>query len=542
MKHIYFLLCLSAIITFTSCTPEMQGELEQILTEAKLTFYISPSGNDSNSGNSPEEAWRSIAKLNEMEIVPGSKILFEGGQSFTGNLSFTEEDGNDGGNPILISSYGTGRATIVAGNGYGINVYNTAGITIDNLIITGSGMNVNQSSGIKFFNDLPGDIKLQKVRITNSEISGFKHNGILIDAENNNSGFNDVLIENVKVHSCLDAGIQSTGHFGYQKVGYAHSNIIVRKSEVYNIPGYTKGGNSGSGIVLSDVQYSLIEYSTVYDSGHGNTHCGGPVGIWYWDADTVTIQHSEVYNMSSGSGCDGGGFDLDGGVTNGIMQYNYSHDNDGGGFLVGQFSWARPMNNIIVRYNISENDAATNGGSVYLFKGEYTKMDNIYVYNNTFYISKPGAAAIKYSNWKPVTGNMQFTNNILYATNGAALVSVPTGYSATLKGNLYYSSESFAINYKGTSYKSLESFRSTGNELLNGSPVGFEGDPQLNSPGTGVVIGFGQDLTSLDSYKLIPDSPAVNKGINLSGGIGERDYYGSNPLKDQNQDIGAHEL
>src|SRR5690606_32081939 len=211
MKHIYSLLCLSAIITFTSCSPEMQGELEEMLTEATHTYYISPSGNDSSSGNTPEEAWESIAKINSMEIVPGSQILFEGGKTFTGSINLTNEDANYGDNPVLISSYGNGRATILAGTGIGIYAYNTGGITIDNLIIAGSGMNSNQSSGIMFYNNLDGDVKLQKVKITNTEVFGFRDNGIVIGAYNKNSGYNDVLIENNKVHSILDAGIQSYG-------------------------------------------------------------------------------------------------------------------------------------------------------------------------------------------------------------------------------------------------------------------------------------------------------------------------------------------
>ncbi|UJH91027.1 hypothetical protein LZ575_20540 [Antarcticibacterium sp. 1MA-6-2] len=261
-----------------------------------------------------------------------------------------------------------------------------------------------------------------------------------------------------------------------QRLSYAHYNINVRNCEVYEIEGYNKGGNSGNGIVLSDVQNSVIEYSTVYNCGKGNTSCGGPVGIWYWDADSVTIQHSEAYNISSGSGagCDGGGFDLDGGVTNGIMQYNYSHDNDGGGYLVGQFDYARPMKNITVRYNISENDAATNGGSVYLFNGS-RNMSDIYVYNNTFYIAEQStntsSAAIKFSNWKPINNNINFYNNILYAANGADLVSIPKGYSAKLYGNLYHSSDNAKIVYQDVIYNNLEAFRTSGNEMYNNTPT-----------------------------------------------------------------------
>ncbi|QED38005.1 right-handed parallel beta-helix repeat-containing protein [Antarcticibacterium arcticum] len=545
MKQIYSWLSLFTLLFITSCTPEMQGELEEMIHEAKNTYYISPDGNDSNSGNSPDDAWKTIDKVNQMDFQPGSKILFEGGKSFAGNLYFTVGDGNDASNPIKVTSYGTGRATIKAGDKDGIYVYNTAGIIIDNLIFSGSGMYSNNASGINFYNDLPGNVKLNRVDITNTEVFGFRNFGIVIGAYNGNSGFSNVLIENNKVHDILDVGISSYGAFSSTKTGYAHSNITVRNCEVYNIPGYSKKSHSGNGIVISDVQKSVIEYSTVYDCGKGNTNCGGPVGIWYWDADQVTIQHNEAYNISSGTGCDGGGFDLDGGVTNGIMQYNYSHDNDGAGYLVGQFTGARAMNNIIVRYNISENDAATNGGSVYLFNGAQN-MDNIFVYNNTFYISEQAgnrsSAAIKLLQWKLIKGNIQFNNNILYALNGADLVSVPSGYSASFKGNLYYSPDNFNIAYHGTSYASLESFRNTGNEKLNTLNTGFQGDPNLNSPGAGTIIGHGKDLTGLSSYKLAAGSPAKDMGINLDGGIGERDYYGNAPVKNSQQDIGAHEL
>lgn len=545
MKHLYFWIGLFLILTVASCTPEFEAELEKVITEAKITYYISPEGNDSNGGNSPEDAWKTIDKVNSLDLVPGSKILFESGNSFQGNLVFNKEDGNDPANPILVSTYGSGKATILAGNGSGIYAYNTSGFKIDRLIISGSGMHTNTNSGIHFYNDLPGDVKLSNVKITNNEVSGFRNFGIVIGAYNGNSGFDDVLIDRNKVHGILDVGISSYGDFSATKIGYAHSNIIVSNCEVFNIPGYSQPKHSGNGIVLSDVQYSTVEYSTVYDCGQGNTHCGGPVGIWYWDADSVTIQHSEAYNISSGTGCDGGGFDLDGGVTNGIMQYNYSHDNDGAGYLVGQFGGARPMNNIIVRYNISQNDAATNGGSVYLFNGA-VEMDNIHIYNNTFYISENGsnseAAAVKFLEWKTIKGNINILNNILYATNGADLVNVPKGYSANFNGNLYYSPQELSYRYNGSSFTSLEAFRSTGNEIHNNQPVGFEGDPKLNAPGTGDIVGFGRNLGVLQAYELLEASPAKDKGINLSGTIGERDFFGNDPLLGVSQDIGAHEI
>lgn len=39
------------------------------------------------------------------------------------------------------------------------------------------------------------------------------------------------------------------------------------------------------------------------------------------------------------------------------MQYNYSHDNQGLGYLLAQFPGAPAMHDLTVRCNISENDA-----------------------------------------------------------------------------------------------------------------------------------------------------------------------------------------
>src|SRR6185436_921799 len=119
------------------------------------------------------------------------------------------------------------------------------------------------------------------------------------------------------------------------------------------------GRNSGSGIIVGDTDVATIERSVAWNNGKNcNYTNGGPIGIWAWDSNAVTIQYNESYsNQTGSSSLDGGGFDLDGGVTNSIMQYNYSHDNDGAGYLLYQFNGARPFGNNTVRYNISQNDA-----------------------------------------------------------------------------------------------------------------------------------------------------------------------------------------
>lgn len=514
-------------------------------TQNGNTYYISSIGNDNNDGLSSTTAWQTISKINSTNFSGGDSILFEGGTSFNGNLYFDSADGNNGASSILISSYGAGRATINANNSFGIFIYNSEGFSIDNLNIIGSGPNTNSNTGIFLFTDLPNDVKLDNFNITNCQVSGF-FNGIAMISSVGKTGYSNVMVNNCEVHNCLDFGILSSGFFSTTKIGYSHSNITVSNCEVYDINGYNNPDNhSGSGIVLGGVQNSTIENCTAYNCGSGNTHCGGPVGIWYWDSDSVTIQYCEAYNISSGTGCDGGGFDLDGGVTNGIMQYNYSHDNDGPGYLVGQFDGSRPMQNIIVRYNISENDSKDNGGSLTLFNNANAPMGEIYFYNNTCYIKRLASnslsSGIHMHQLTPINDNIGFYNNIIYADTDADLVYIPPGYSAEFLGNLYYSNTStFNIKYGSVIYTSLTAFRNSGNETDNGQNFGIQADPQLNSFGNGVIVGFGNDLSDLDAYKLTESSPAINQGVPLEWDD-NLDFFGNN-VESDSRDIGANEF
>ncbi len=515
-------------------------------------YYISPSGDDTNNGTSEFTPWQSIAQVNATDFAPGDKILFEAGGVYSGNLYFDSADADDATNPITVSSYCFGRAVIEAGTSFGIYCYNTEGIIIENLEIRGSGKASNTGSGIEFWMDLPGGTKLSNIQIKNNEVHGFKK-GVQLGSFDNtgaNSGFDTVLFEDLKVHDIFTNGIFVYSFADQSHTGYGLSNVTVRRCEVYDVSGDpAAGNNSGSGIIVSGTQNALIEYCTAYNTGYDNTHCGGPVGIWFYDVDQGIIQFNEAYNNSSGtgSGCDGGGFDLDGGVTNSIMQYNYSHDNDGAGFLVGQYANARPMFNNTVRYNISENDAGTNGAGIYLFNLQ-NPLSDIYIYNNTVYISdQPGnSKAAAYGNLdggSNINNNIFVYNNLFYTDGGPELVRMKrTGSGAVFQGNLYHSTDGTRIIYKNVTYNSLAAFRTaTGNEEDGGAPTGVEADPLLANPGNAGTIGFGNDITTITAYKFPQTSPAVDAGINLAFPIGARDYYGEDPLSGSNQDVGSFE-
>ena len=131
------------------------------------------------------------------------------------------------------------------------------------------------------------------------------------------------------------------GVWNPEREGYAHTDFYVGNCSVYRnagIPG--KGSHSGNGIVLAQVDGALIERCRAYENGGLNDYeGGGPVGIWVWDANRVVMQFNESHHNRTGSSKDGGGFDLDGGVRNSTVQYNYSHDNDGPGYLLAHVQW-----------------------------------------------------------------------------------------------------------------------------------------------------------------------------------------------------------
>jgi hypothetical protein len=301
---------------------------------------------------------------------------------------------------------------------------------------------------------------------------------------------------------------------------------------------------------MGQVDKGLIENTVAHHTGSANIHCGGPGGIWTWDSNNITIQFCESYSNSSGTGCDGLGFDLDGGVTNSLMQYNYSHDNDGAGYLLGQYDNARPWSNNVVRYNISENDGKTNAGGITLFKGAGTTMNGVKIYNNTVYTSpsaaNPAMAAFRILQWNTGITGAEVYNNIFQTTGGASLVDIPSGYSAYFAGNLYWSSGgAFKIKYQGTTYSNLTTWRTaTGNEKSGSLTTGIVADPMLMGAGSGITV-YPNATSQLASYKFAGASPAIDAGLNLatlfSINVGTRDYFGNAAPFGAASDIGACE-
>jgi len=490
-----------------------------------VTYYVSVSGNDANDGKSEKNAWQTINKLNEMEFNPGDSILFKAGEIFSGNLLLNGKDLGTIDKPVTITSLGNNKAIIKAGDKTGIQAINSQAVTVSNLVVVGSGALINKGSGIAFINNLPGNIKLPHMRIDNVEVSGFGFWGIVVDGNNRKSGFSDVIISNSVSHDNAEAGVYVYGEFSTTEGIYAHENILIKYVTAYNNSG--KPGkdiqNTGSGIVLSDANGGKIEYCTAYNNGWlCESSQGGPVGIWAWDSKNIIIQYNESYGNKTNGIYDGGGFDLDGGMLNSVIQYNYSHDNDGAGYLLAQFSFARNHKQNIIRYNISENDCRKNKyGAIHV----WGNVVEAAVYNNTIFQNKtyPSYAVAIRKNEdtrieKVLPEQLYFSNNIFQTTGLLPIVSIAkndTGYHF-INNNYFTSAKALQIDWAGKIFNSLPQWRNeTGQEKQQLTEMGFNTDPQFMNGGNNIKFNNPDSIKNLNAYMLKPSSPLINKGMKV---------------------------
>ncbi|MGA2231593.1 MAG: dockerin type I domain-containing protein [Tepidisphaeraceae bacterium] len=81
---------------------------------AGTTYYVSPTGSDSNSGTSPNSPWQTLTKVESQTYAPGSSILFQDGGNWYGNLYATSSGTVS--QPITYGSYGSGADPIFWGS------------------------------------------------------------------------------------------------------------------------------------------------------------------------------------------------------------------------------------------------------------------------------------------------------------------------------------------------------------------------------------------------------------------------------------------
>ncbi|MDO7887076.1 right-handed parallel beta-helix repeat-containing protein [Hymenobacter cheonanensis] len=418
--------------------------------------------------------------MNATTFKPGDRLLFEAGQTFGGTLVL--QGAGTAAQPIVVSSYGSGPATIASGTAAGFYSYNAAGIELRRLAFVGAGRLSSTNSGVVFYLDAPGT-NLSYLRLDSLDVSGYRSSGISIGSWQGSSGYSDVRITASQVHANGEAGLSS-----YSEGLAAHHQWYVGTVQAYDNAGRADvtTTNTGSGILLSGIDGALVENCLAYHNGWLNANPdGGPVGIWGYCCNNLVIQKSESHHNSSGTAHDGGGFDLDGGCTNSVLQYNYSHDNGGPGYLLAQYYGAPAMHDVTIRYNVSKDDARrdSQGALLVWSSGDNGGIQRATIHNNTVLLtpttdgSSPTAVLITSGGFS----DLAIRNNVLQTTGGLPVLGTVSTTGLRLQGNCYWNPSQLVIDWNGTRYTDLASWRTaTGQEQLGtGRLTGLNADPKL---------------------------------------------------------------
>jgi hypothetical protein len=250
------------------------------------TYYVSPAGDDRNSGRSPARAWRTISRVDRAVLQPGDRVLFEGGKVFSGRELEPSASGTARA-PIRFASYGGGRAELKGGT----DVWIPPGrhdLVFANLDFSGS--------QILFASAAEGS-GTYRITIRHSSFHDTPQGAINIS----NRADRDWTITRTSFHHIGDSGIFVWG-----------SDVTISDSTITDI-GWNPAITWGAHGIYDKGRRTVIVHNTISDfQANGvslrsdsalvahNTIRGGPIGIAYFDFDARSGSTEVTDNRVSG--------------------------------------------------------------------------------------------------------------------------------------------------------------------------------------------------------------------------------------------------
>ena len=388
------------------------------------TFYIDPKkGSDSNDGLSKEKPFKSLSKLSSKFFQKGDQILFKKGETYSGALTLRGYGTAD--DPIRVGTYGSGAKPILNGRGAQAGVTLQANyITVDGLEITNPNGYYGIYIGTLQAGENPGitvtNCYVHDVDTTEKKFSYLESGGIIARADGTSpTWFKGLTIRDNTVKNVCRCAVVISNSWGwrYSDGSYIRNKYVSDTNGWYpnldcTIAGNTIDTTKGDAILVQCGKNTLIERNTVYNANSSVKEHAKVAMVAVWTISTVdtVIQYNEV-GYTKRPGADGEAFDTDHAEVNCKIQYNYSHDNEGG-FVLLCNGMPGTAKNATVRYNLSVNDGAK--GAVFQLIGA---VPGSKVYNNTVYLSATSSVVGMWGNeGKPYKADgITFENNIFAA-------------------------------------------------------------------------------------------------------------------------------
>ena len=335
-------------------------------------YYVhAGAGSDSADGLSEATAWKSLKRLNKTSFQPGDALFLRAGEVFYGQ--FQSDDSGAAGKPIKLTSYGDGPKPRIAAQGLypsAVLLKNVSNWIVEGIEITNTGVEPQpKRRGLLIRADaggVYGNIVLRDltVRDVNGSVSKNKGGGTAIRWEVSNqkesTRIDGLLIENCHIIRCDRDGIKGMME-PWDDLSNLSTNVVIRSNILEDI--------GGDGIVPIGTEGALIECNRLYGARQrianletkvATNYAGPSVGIWPWSSKNTHVRFNEVWGYAGTF--DGQGFDSDFNCDGTLFEYNLSGRNEGGFFLI--CNWSKHQDsgqsigntNTVIRHNVSFND------------------------------------------------------------------------------------------------------------------------------------------------------------------------------------------
>lgn len=577
--------------TVASMVPAVAVNAEGQDTATGTTYYVdSKSGSDSNDGTSESKAFKTLDKVNALDLEPGDTVLLKKGSVFEDQaLQFTKEDSGTAEAPVKISTYGEGDKPQINTNGHGQWEQNY-GVALDNSnhkwhgTVSSSILIMDteyiEIEGLELTNDRNSATDTEKDK-TYNDAYAMDRTGVAGVAKDNGTVdhivLNDLYIHdvtgNVYNKHMANGGI----YFIVEKPTNEATTGIARYNDVqikncyldtvnrWGIAvGYTYKHGQFNNAALSDEVMSTYGSSNVVIENNYLNHVGGDA-ITTMYLDRALVQ----YNVSE----------------NAAEQINYTdfsqrqpqldaNGNDTGNKLgvgngrVAAGIWPWKCKDTVFQYNecFATLNAAHGNGDGQPWDADYGDGTN-YQYNyshgntaSTIMFCGPQSInnTFRYNisqneDMGPLdpagnTGNCQVYNNTFYIKKG--LTSIwSTAHSnngpVTIENNIFYFAGDTSVN--ATNWNPGNNKTYSNNLYYNVSNYPTDANAVKVSAGTAVLVDAGSGpvaaaedkqarlhedptaTTKFDGYKLAANSPAINAGkviVDRNGYSIDHDFFG----------------
>ena len=554
------------------------------------TYYVdSKGGNDSNDGTSESKAFKTLDKVNGLNLEPGDTVLLKKGSVFEDQaLKFTKEDSGTAEAPVKVSTYGEGKRPQINTNGHGqweLNYGNPLdnqnhkwkGTVSSSILIEDA--EYLEIEGLELTNDRESSTDTEKDKKYN-DADAMDRTGVAGVAKDNGTVdhivLNDLYIHdvtgNVYNKHMTNGGIYfivakptNEGETGIAR----YNDIQIRNCSLDTVNrwgiavGYTYQWRQFTTGALSDATMAKYGSSNVVIENNYLNHVGGDaITTMYLDRPLIqynvsenaaeqinTTDYAQQQPRLDANGKEIGKQDVGAGrvaagiwpwkCKNAIFQYNecFKTLNAASGNGDGQPWDADYGDGTNYQYNYSHGNTA----STIMFCGPESV-------NNTFRYNISQNEDMGPLDPAGNSGNCQVYNNTFYIKEGLNTIwhrSHGNGGPVDMENNIFY----FAGNTQAT----VNNWNPSGNKTFsnnlfyNVSTYPNDANAVKVNAGTEVLVnpGSGPDSvavdkaarkhenptekTVFDGYKLAENSPAINKGkvvVDRNGYTIDHDFFG----------------